>query len=125
MVLGDLGLKLTGALRNLSQAHIVDESVRRASGVATALCGPPAYAPWSVRSKPSLFDLQVLDNLLKEISIALLQADVNVRQVKQLQERIKSSVNLEELASGLNRRRIIEQVRRRDVRRRRSAGTPG
>jgi len=65
----------------------------------------------------------VLDNLLKEISIALLQADVNVRQVKQLQERIKSSVNLEELASGLNRRRIIEQVWRRDVRPLRSSCT--
>ena len=53
----------------------------------------------------------MLDALLKEITVALLQSDVNIRQVKKLQDSIKARVNLEEVASGLNRRKIIQQVR--------------
>jgi signal recognition particle subunit SRP54 len=55
--------------------------------------------------------VQALDALLKEISVALLQSDVNIRQVKKLQDSIRARVNLGELAAGLNRHKIIQQAR--------------
>lgn len=50
MVLGDLGSKLTGALRKMQDHTVIDD--------------------------------EVLDAFLKEICTALLQADVNVKQVR-------------------------------------------
>lgn len=50
MVLGDLGTKLTGALRKMQDHAVIDD--------------------------------EVLDAFLKEICTALLQADVNVKQVR-------------------------------------------
>lgn len=51
MVLGDLGSKLTGALRKMQDHTVIDD--------------------------------EVLDAFLKEICTALLQADVNVKQVRE------------------------------------------
>jgi signal recognition particle subunit SRP54 len=48
--------------------------------------------------------------MLKEICKALLESDVNVKLVQQLRKNIKSTVNLEDLASGLNRRRIVQKA---------------
>ena len=53
---------------------------------------------------------QVLDECLKEIAAALLQADVNVRYVAQLRNNIKRTVQLEEAAMGTNKRKLIQKV---------------
>lgn len=58
----------------------------------------------------SLLDLQVLDELLKEICRALLEADVNVRLVQTLRQNVKRTVNLETLAAGVNKKRIIQRA---------------
>ena len=57
MVLADLGRKITGAIRSLNSATVINE--------------------------------EALDNMLKEISRALIEADVNVRLVRQLRDNIK------------------------------------
>ena len=60
-------------------------------------------------SKSSKGDQDVVDACLKEICTALLQADVNVRLVKQLQTNVKMSLNLEDLQSGFNAQRILQK----------------
>lgn len=57
-----------------------------------------------------IIDEKVLDALLKEIATALLQADVNVRQVANLRNGVKKRVNIQELAQGLNKQRVIEKA---------------
>ena len=64
MVLAELGSKVAIALRKMTQATIVDETV--------------------------------MNDMLQEICRALMQADVNVKQVKQMRESIKKNVNVEE-----------------------------
>jgi signal recognition particle subunit SRP54 len=61
-------------------------------------------------STASTIDAAVLDSFLKEICTALLQADVNVKQVMGLRNGVKNRVNLEQLAAGLNKQRIIEKA---------------
>lgn len=39
-----------------------------------------------------------------------MDADVNVRQVKTLQVSIKKSINLEDIAAGHNKRKLIQQT---------------
>eukprot|EP01135_Chromosphaera_perkinsii_P009983 Nk52_evm18s1992 gene=Nk52_evmTU18s1992 len=78
MVLADLGAKITGAVRALTEATVIDE--------------------------------EALDAMLKEICKALLEADVNVRMVKQLRTNIKKCIDFEEMASGLNKRKIIQKA---------------
>lgn len=48
--------------------------------------------------------------MLKEIGNALVLADVNVPLVAKLKMNIKKRISLEEIASGLNKRKIIKQV---------------
>lgn len=57
-----------------------------------------------------VIDEAALDACLKDICAALLQADVNVRLVSGLRAGVKRRVNVEELASGINRRRVIEKA---------------
>ncbi|MEW5318017.1 MAG: hypothetical protein WDW38_009271 [Sanguina aurantia] len=57
-----------------------------------------------------VIDEKVLDVCLKEICTALLQADVNVKQVMGLRSGIKKRVNIEQLAAGLNKQRVIEKA---------------
>ena len=57
----------------------------------------------------TLIDEEVLDAVLKQICAALLQSDVNVRTVQEIRKGIKSRVNLEELAAGTNKRKLIER----------------
>ena len=78
MVLAELGSKVAIALRKMTQATIVDETV--------------------------------MNDMLQEICRALMQADVNVKQVKQMRESIKKNVNVEELANGLNKRKMLERA---------------
>jgi signal recognition particle subunit SRP54 len=57
-----------------------------------------------------VIDEAALDECLKEICKALLQSDVNVRLVANLRNNVKKRVNVEELAAGLNKRKIIEKA---------------
>ena len=41
---------------------------------------------------------------------ALLAADVNIKLVAKLRKNVKNAINLEDLATGLNRRRMIQQA---------------
>jgi len=47
---------------------------------------------------------------LKEIARALMTADVNVRIVGELRDNIRKRVNVEKLAAGLNKEKIIQQA---------------
>lgn len=43
--------------------------------------------------------------------MALIQSDVNIKLVKQLRDNISARISVDELASGMNKRRIIQKVR--------------
>lgn len=62
-------------------------------------------------SNASVVDEAALDACLKEIATALLQSDVNVKIVAKLRNNVKKKVNVQQLADGLNRQRVIEKVR--------------
>lgn len=64
-------------------------------------------------SNATIIDEKVLNECLNEITRALLQADVQFKLVREMQTNIKKIVNLDDLAAGHNKRRIIQQVRRR------------
>eukprot|EP00914_Ancora_sagittata_P011554 GHVO01022413.1.p1 GENE.GHVO01022413.1~~GHVO01022413.1.p1 ORF type:complete len:504 (+),score=64.88 GHVO01022413.1:191-1702(+) len=53
---------------------------------------------------------EVLNSLLKEICTALLEADVNIKLVKKLRENVKSVIDFDEMAAGLNKRRMIQSA---------------
>lgn len=59
-----------------------------------------------------LFSLykQVLNAMLKEICTALLEADVNIRLVKKLRENVRAVIDFDEMAGGLNKRRMIQSA---------------
>lgn len=61
-------------------------------------------------SSAPLIDEKVLDALLKDLCGALLAADVNVRLVQNLRKNIKQVVNLDELAAGLNKKKVIQKA---------------
>lgn len=48
--------------------------------------------------------------MLKEICLALLEADVNVVLVKRLRENVRSVIDFDEMAGGLNKRRMIQSA---------------
>lgn len=58
----------------------------------------------------TVIDEALLDDILKDICKALLESDVNVRLVQQLRKNIKTIVNLDELAAGVNKRKILEKA---------------
>ncbi|GAA5803415.1 hypothetical protein HPULCUR_008895 [Helicostylum pulchrum] len=61
-------------------------------------------------TKAPVIDEKVLDSLVREICAALLASDVNVMLVQKLRANIKKNVNLEELANGANKKRMIEKA---------------
>lgn len=61
-------------------------------------------------SNVTIIDEKALNECLNEITRALLQSDVSFPLVKEMKTNIKNIVNLEDLAAGHNKRRIIEQV---------------
>ncbi|RRT82173.1 hypothetical protein B296_00020602, partial [Ensete ventricosum] len=61
-------------------------------------------------SNATIIDEKVLSECLNEISRALLQSDVQFKLVRDMQANIKRIVNLDDLAAGHNKRRIIQQV---------------
>ncbi|VDI83921.1 signal recognition particle subunit SRP54 [Mytilus galloprovincialis] len=48
--------------------------------------------------------------MLKEICAALLEADVNIFLVKRLRENVRSVIDFDEMAGGLNKRRMIQSA---------------
>lgn len=78
MVLESLGGRITGALRKMTNATVIDENA--------------------------------LKEMLKEIAHALLEADVNIKSVAQLRKNVTTRVNLEELAAGVNKRKLIQKA---------------
>mmetsp|Transcript_73330 Transcript_73330/g.166218 ORF Transcript_73330/g.166218 Transcript_73330/m.166218 type:complete len:520 (-) Transcript_73330:84-1643(-) len=58
----------------------------------------------------AIIDDELLDEVLKEIASALLQADVNVRYVSELRSQVKKRVLLETDASGTNKRKLIQKA---------------
>lgn len=58
----------------------------------------------------TIINKEVLDGLLKDICTALLEADVNIRMVKQLRENVRSVIDFDEMAAGLNKRRMIQMA---------------
>lgn len=63
----------------------------------------------NMRNK-DIIDEAVLDEMLKEIGNALVSADVQVQLVLKLRKNIKNAVNLESMAGGMNKRKIIQKV---------------
>ncbi|TVU34931.1 hypothetical protein EJB05_16789 [Eragrostis curvula] len=61
-------------------------------------------------SNATVIDEKVLNDCLNEISRALLQANVQFKMVRDMQTNIKRIVNLEALAAGTNKRRIMQQA---------------
>jgi signal recognition particle subunit SRP54 len=58
----------------------------------------------------TVIDQQVVDQLLKEICGALIASDVNIKLIAQLRTNIRKNINLEEMASGINRRRAVQKA---------------
>jgi len=72
--------------------------------------GRKIHTALSSLATATVIDEDLLNNILKEICAALLEADVNVKLVQNLRKNIKSIVNLEELSTGANKRRVIERA---------------
>ncbi|XP_066147930.1 signal recognition particle subunit SRP54 [Euwallacea fornicatus] len=61
-------------------------------------------------SKATIINEEVLNGMLKEICAALLEADVNIKMVKALRENVRAVIDFEEMAGGLNKRRMIQSA---------------
>ncbi|KAK9274366.1 hypothetical protein L1049_019180 [Liquidambar formosana] len=61
-------------------------------------------------SNATIVDEKVLNDCLNEIARALLQADVQFKLVRDMVSNVKKKVNLNNLAAGLNKRKIIEKA---------------
>lgn len=105
MVLADLGRKITTALHSLSKATIINEEVKRRKSHKS-----PLFSFRNDKNDFHVFPSQVLNAMLKEICTALLEADCNIRLVKQLRENVKAVIDFEEMAGGLNKRRMIQSA---------------
>ncbi len=58
----------------------------------------------------TVIDADTLKECLNDIARALLEADVNVRAVQTLRKNVTRRVNLEELAAGVNKRKLIQRA---------------
>ncbi|KAI8529438.1 hypothetical protein RHMOL_Rhmol12G0225000 [Rhododendron molle] len=61
-------------------------------------------------SNATVIDEKALNDCLNEITRALLQSDVQFKLVRDMQTNIKKIVNLDDLAAGHNKRKIIQQA---------------
>ncbi|CAG2227514.1 signal recognition particle subunit SRP54 [Mytilus galloprovincialis] len=61
-------------------------------------------------SNATIINEEVLNGMLKEICAALLEADVNIFLVKRLRENVRSVIDFDEMAGGLNKRRMIQSA---------------
>ena len=51
-------------------------------------------------NKATIINEEVLNNMLKEVQRALLEADVNIRLVKQLSENVRKVIDFDDMAQG-------------------------
>ena len=51
-------------------------------------------------NKATVINEEVLNNMLKEVQRALLEADVNIRLVKQLRENVRGAIDFDDMAKG-------------------------
>ena len=58
----------------------------------------------------SIIDDEVINKLTSTLAMALLQADVDIKLVKQMQNNIKTACAIEETAAGTNKRKMIQHV---------------
>lgn len=58
----------------------------------------------------TIINQEVLDSLLEQIVRALIAADVNINLVKKLRDNVNQVIDFEEMAQGLNKRRMIQMV---------------
>ena len=58
----------------------------------------------------TIINQEVLDSLLLEINRALIGADVDIQLVKKLRENVKQVIDFDEMAQGLNKRRMIQMA---------------
>lgn len=58
----------------------------------------------------TIINQEVLDTLLEQIVRALIAADVNIGLVKKLRDNVKNVIDFEDMAQGLNKRRMIQMV---------------
>jgi len=58
----------------------------------------------------TVIDPQVVDELLKEIGNALIASDVNVKLVVNMRKNLRDTIKIEDMAAGLNKRKIIQQA---------------
>ncbi|KAL5722328.1 signal-recognition-particle GTPase [Ranunculus cassubicifolius] len=61
-------------------------------------------------TESSIIDETVLNECLKEISNSLIRSDVQFKFVREMQTNIKKIVNFDEIAAGLNKRKIIQHA---------------
>ncbi|KAJ9600630.1 hypothetical protein L9F63_026231 [Diploptera punctata] len=61
-------------------------------------------------SNATVINEEVLNAMLKEICTALLEADVNILLVKKLRENVRAVIDFDEMAGGLNKRRMIQSA---------------
>ncbi len=61
-------------------------------------------------TQSSSINQELVDGILKEICTALLESDVNVRLVGGLRKSIKKRINLNEIPSGANKKRVIHKA---------------
>ena len=51
-------------------------------------------------NKATVINEEVLSNMLTEVQRALLEADVNIRLVKQLSENVRGAIDFDDMAQG-------------------------
>ncbi|XP_067939398.1 signal recognition particle subunit SRP54-like [Watersipora subatra] len=58
----------------------------------------------------TIINENVLDDMLKQVVKALIEADVNIRLVKKLRDNVKGVINFDDMAAGLNKRKMIQSA---------------
>jgi signal recognition particle subunit SRP54 len=61
-------------------------------------------------TRSSNVDEKAFDGMIKEICNALIEADVNIKLVASLRKSIRSTVNFKDIASGVNKKKLIQKV---------------
>jgi signal recognition particle subunit SRP54 len=61
-------------------------------------------------SKEAVIDEKVIKQMLNEISVGLMESDVNVMLVGQMKKRIESKIDVNNLPGGINKRNYIKNV---------------
>ncbi|KAG8372511.1 hypothetical protein BUALT_Bualt12G0073800 [Buddleja alternifolia] len=107
-------LRQLGGIGGLSEfsdpyKNLTEREVSVESGVSVLLGGSISRALQQM-SNSMIIDEKVLNDCLNEITRALLQADVQFKLVRDMQTNIKKIVNLDDLAAGHNKRKIIQQA---------------